>query len=66
MCSGKLHARIDETIGHNYVWTRNNQFVQVCDFYKIVPLIMKPWRPIETDVTNETDGKKSHGDSTIL
>ena len=27
-------------------------------FYKIVPLIMKWWRPIETDVTNETDGKK--------
>ena len=26
-------------------------------FYKIVPLIMKWWRPIETDVPNETDGK---------
>ena len=27
-------------------------------FYKIVPLIMKWWRPIETDVPNETEGKK--------
>ncbi|KAK2722293.1 hypothetical protein QYM36_002727 [Artemia franciscana] len=25
-------------------------------FYRIVPLIMKWWRPIETDVPNETDG----------